>query len=72
MRTTIWSYAIGATLSGVVALRAAAGSGHVHPGVDEVSRVAQFCAPAHDDDDVDVNRLYCVKHDDRNPQPQFP
>ena len=59
MQTTIWKYAIGAALSGVLALRAVAGSGHVHPGVDAASHVTQFCFPAHDDD-PDAHRFYCV------------
>ena len=65
MRTTMC--AIGAALSGALALGAAAGSGHVHPGVDAASHVAQFCVPAHDDD-VDAHRFYCVKSDDSKPQ----
>ena len=67
MRTTIGKYAIGAALSGALALCAAASSGHVQAGVDVANRVAQFCVPAHDDD-IDAHRFYCVKSDDGKTQ----
>jgi hypothetical protein len=63
MRTTIWKHATGAALSSILALRAAAGFGHIHAEMDTANQVTQFCVPGHDDD-VDAHRFYCVKHDD--------
>jgi hypothetical protein len=63
MRTTIRKYAIGAALSGILALRAASGFGHIHARVDVPNHVTQFCIPAHGDD-VDAHRFYCVKGDE--------
>ena len=65
MRTAIWKYAIGAALSGILALRAPSWFGHINAGVDTANHVTQFCVPAHDDD-VDAHRFYCVKDDDES------
>ena len=62
MRTTIWKCAVGAGLSGMLALGAAAGFGQVRTGTDPPSQVTQFCVPAHGDD-PDAHRLYCRNED---------
>jgi hypothetical protein len=62
MRTTILKYATGAGVSGMLAVGAAAGFGHVDTGTDPTRQVTQFCVPAHDDD-PNAHRLYCRNED---------
>lgn len=53
---------MGAGLSGMLALSAAAGFGQVRTETGPANQVTQFCVPAHDDN-PDAHRLYCRNED---------